>query len=226
MAPLIIFIILVLSTSCTSLNQKLDPKTNWPKDAKLKVNGHKGVGTLVVPQASVYNFEVEARGQLDLFTYSTCHREWYQESAWEEGWFTSEYETKFEYRPNAVEKGHCPLQMGGYEKKKGRHSWALVDFEDSGTTLPGLVHCNGSSYNSRGVTICQSKAGLLQKIEFTVPVLYSPDQGCPITKVIEDKTFEIVLPRGECVYMFVEKSGERVHRLTTYGYDEVILRED
>lgn len=214
--------------SCADLNQKLDPRVNYPKDLKIKVNGHKGVGTLVVPIAPVYNFEVTSLGKLDLFAYSTCHREKYQEKAWDDGWFSSEYETKFEYRPNAVERGHCPLQMGAYEKKKGRHGWGLIDFEDGSSNLPALISCNGDAYNSRGVTLCQSKAGLLQKIEFNEPVLYSPPGGCPISKVTEDKIFEIILPRGECVYMFLEKKKDsnRSHRLTTYGYDEIILRED
>lgn len=224
-----ILLLLFLCVACTSVQQKLDPKVHYPKDMALNINGHQGVGTIVVPWAQLYKFQVTARGKLDLGTYSTCHREWYQESAWDDSdWFDDEHKMKFTFMPNAVERGYCPMQLGGYEKKKGRHSWALVDFEDGSATLPAQVHCNGNTYNSRGVTVCQSRAGLLQKIIFPVEVLTSPDKECPITKNKDGKEFEINLTRGECVYMFLEKDekSNRIHRLTTYGYDEVILRED
>ncbi len=195
---------------------------------KIKVNGHKGVGTLVVPATGVFNFEIEARGKLDAFVYSNCQRHIYQEEAWGEGWFDSAYKTKIEYIPNAKERGHCPLNFEGYEKKKGRHSWALVDIEDGSANLPALIYCNGSTYNSRGVTVCQSKAGLRQHISFTEEVNVVPPPGCGQLTTKNSKDFDISLGRGECVYIFQEKKKDsnKHHRLTTYGYDEIILRED
>lgn len=225
-----ILLVGVLLNGCTSTPMKMDSTKVYPHDMKLKVNGHKGTGMLIVPAAGVHNFEVEARGKLDLFAFSSCHRHQYQEEAWEEGWFSSEYKTKLEYTPSTKERGHCPVLFEGYEKKRGRHSTAFVDFEDGSANLPALIFCNGSTYNSRGTTACQSRAGLKQHISFADEVNVVPPPGCAVPETKDNKEFRYPISSGECVYIFRERSGDvatrKHHRLTTWGYDEVPLRED
>lgn len=215
--------------ACSTQPQIPDAKIFYRRDMDINVNGFKGTGALVVPKAPQYAFEVSARGNLDLFTFESCHREEYKERAGNRGVLSDKKSVKSVYVPiNGVENtGACPVRLGGYEEKKGRHSWAIVDFEDLSTTLPALIKCNGSEWNSRGVTICQSKEGLLQQIEFPVQVVVNPDPGCEIPKPVDKKTFRFPMRKQECVYNFMEiNPPHKEHRLTTVGYESILIRED
>ena len=102
-----------------------------------------------------------------------------------------------------------------------------MDFETPEAKLPAVVSCNGSEYNSRGVTVCQSKKGLTQLITFPVEVEVDPPGNCPLRKTpgkISGKIFKYKIPRGRCVFAFKEKAGERIHRLTTLGYEDILIR--
>jgi len=227
----------LISGCSTSVPQRLDPDVYYKRDMTIDMNGFKGHGTLVVPMAKNYKIEVKAKGDLDLFTFNTCHREWTKEEAFSKGgWFHREKRKfRIEYKPiEGLETGlACPAQFGGFEREGGRHSWAHVDFEDDGATLPALVSCNGQRYNSRGVTVCQSKNGLIQEIKFPVKVVNSKittkAQGglvCPVLSIGKDgMTVRYKMPRRECVYRFGELGGEkRMHRLTTIGYEKILIR--
>lgn len=224
-----LFLILgALLASCTHIPQKLDPKVLYKRDMELNVNGHQGEGVLVVPEAQTYDFEIEAKGKLDLFTFSTCHREQTKEKAGERGWFANEKRRRFQYIPAPLESESisCPAELGGYERKKGRHSWGFVDFENSALDLPALVSCNGNYYNAKGVSACQSYAGAIQEIEFAQEVLAPERNTCIILKSNDGKRFRFRLPKGRCSFRFVTMDGrERWHRLTTIGYEEILIRE-
>lgn len=218
--------LLPLALGC-SLQQKLDPSVLYKKDMKVTVNGYQGEGVLVVPKAVNFKIGIEARGNLDLLSYSTCHREVAQEEAWEEGWFESKREANLEYKPSQVEAeslGQCPLQFEGYEKKKGRHSWALIHFEDPLYKLPAHVQCNGNVQNYTGISLCQSKAGLLQRVTFAEDVYAVGEDKCPAVPS-KGRVFDINIGSGECVYTFQDEQ-KRSHKFTSYGYEQIPLRED
>ncbi len=195
----------------------------------LKVNGHQAEGALVVPHSESYEFKIKAQGDLDLFTFTTCHREQTKENAGEKGWFKSDKKRQFNYTPAKIEAEgiSCPARLGGYEKIKGRHSWGFVDFEHPSLTLPALVSCNGSQYNSRGVSVCQTKAGLMMEIVFPEPVLW-PKKGLCVNLVSNDnKVFRFIVPKKQCTFRFFTRTGEeKWHRLTTIGYEKILIRED
>ena len=220
-------LLLILCCSCSNLQMQLDNTKYYPKDMEIDVDGHKATGAIVVPQRDQYAIAVTAKGKLDLLWYSTCHRSEYKEQAWHKGIFKSKYEARFSYRPNGgMEHQNCQMHITGMEKIKGRHSWGLIDFEDDTATLPALVKCNGSEYNSRGVTVCQSQAGLLQEIEFAneAQSVKPKADHCHKLEQLSKGVYRYKLPKGNCVYIF--KSGDQYHRLTTYGWEEPILRED
>jgi hypothetical protein len=219
--------LVAIALGCTSVPQKLDPKVFYKRDMILDVDGHRGTGTLVVPRRERYRVSVEARGKLDLFTFTTCHRELVRERAWD-SWLKKK-KAKVDYVPvpGLEDAPACPVELGGYERIKGRHSWALLDMEDPQTTLPAVVKCNGGVYNSRGVTVCQSRAGLLQEITFPSAVRVSPDAGCELRPSKNNRVFLFDMPRRKCVYLFRERAaGRREHRLTTLGYESILIRED
>ena len=229
-----------MGTSCSTahITQKLTPGTHYKRDMILEVDGYQGEGLLVVPEKPVHKFHVEARGELDLFTLTTCHREWTKEKAWNVkkksglfGWGRKimKREVEFPLSLNPLERSdYCLTELGGYEKDKGRHSWAMVDYQPSDLSkfLPAFVQCNGSGRNYSGVSMCQSRKGLIQSIEFTEDMLVDPDPECRGPKG-QGRKFEFQLPEGKCVYLFVEKSEpHREHRLTTFGYEQILIRED
>jgi hypothetical protein len=115
---------------------------------------------------------------------------------------------------------------------KGKHSFAFLDMETKDATLPATIKCNGNNYVSNGVSVCQSKEGLEQSIEFDTPVVWSPEAA--LRKQCRDIKYEILngnriiyeIPNRECVYIFTEKGGDfRQHRLNTIGYEEILIRE-
>lgn len=227
---ILLFCFLSALAACISVPQKLDPKVFYKRDMQLKVNGHQGEGVVVAPHAAQYQVAVEAAGSLDLFTFTTCHREQTKENAGERGWFSDRTKREFTFMPTTLESNEfsCPAQLGGYERKKGRHSWGFIEFESPKLTLPALVNCNGSSHNARGVSVCQSKIGLIQEIVFSEPVLWSENNSCLKLESKDSKTFRFKMPKGSCVFRFLAKDGdkEKWHRLTTIGYEKILIREN
>jgi len=229
---LVAFASLALLTSCAPIPLTPDQNLFYKRDMIVNVDGYVGEGVLVVPKKTeeVFKFDVTLKGKADLFTFESCHREMVWEQAGKRGFFDSRVRVQFDYDPlNGLEtRSSCVVRLGGYDKT-GRHSWAMVDFEGDDATLPAIVKCNGAHYHSRGVTVCQAKVGLIQEISFPEEVAYSPDPNCPLNltrdSARDGKTFRFPLVRGECVYAFIEKNSKRrIHRLTTLGYDQVLIR--
>lgn len=195
----------------------------YKRDLEVCFEGSCGEGVLVVPKKASYNFKIKSKGALDLFTFSTCHREETQEAVGG-GWFGSDKKMDGTYIPMAgIETEYCPAYIGGYDKK-GMHSWGFIDFETDEAKLPAVLMCNGDRVKSNGVSICQSKAGLIQEIRFEKPVTVEFDAAkCKLPKSEDGKIFRFEQPRGECVLAFFSAEGN-VHRLTLLGYDKIMIR--
>lgn len=204
----------------------MDPDKIYRRDMALKVNGRAAEGVIVIPRASSYSFEIEARGKLDLFTLQSCSRELIIDAPKSDGIFGKKTKLAFTVTPDDLEvQSACPFELAGYSKDTGKHSWAMVDFETPFERLPAKLNCNGVKIASGGVSLCQSRAGLIQRIEFAEDVVFSPDKDCEIPASKDNKVFEFPLRVGYCIYAFMTKKGEaKVHRLTTIGYEDIILR--
>lgn len=209
-----------LLVGCTSVDQKLDPKIFYKRDMQITVNGKSWNGVAVAPLSDKYDVVVKTPGRMDLFTFTSCHREFTQRDAGNE--------IKFTYYPTVgiEDVGSCVVRMGAYEKKRGRHAWGLIDFETKGYTAQADVACNGSLSNANGVTVCQSYAGLKQRIRFKYPMKISPSEGCRMLTPVDELNFDYEIVKGECVYEFFEPSFSRRFRLTTVGYEQILIRED
>lgn len=226
-------LILINSCSSSSIPDKLDPSIIYKRDMLIKIDGVESYGVMVVPLKTKHDLHIIAQGDLDLFTFTTCHREETAENAWNvterSGLFRrrieKKREIKMEYKPTPLEQsGGCPIYLGGYEEEKGRHSWGVIDFETPEATLPATLHCNGQRYSGNGVSICQGRMGLIQMIEFPSTVVVIPSKGCELG-MTRGNVFKFPLPRGECVYAFMELSTDRIHRLTTIGYELIPIRK-
>lgn len=182
-------------------------------------------GTAVLPRADEYSLKFEALGRLDLFTLQTCHRDVSEQVSG--GLFSGKKEKSVQYKPSDIESDSvsCPVLVGGYEKRKGRHSWAFIDFEHPELTLPFKVQCNGSLEAARGVGVCQSRKGLIQRIKFEGPVLMSEKARCGVMTKVSDLVYDLRVKTGRCVWRFKEAAKEgREARLTVLGYDRVMIR--
>lgn len=222
----------LLLLGCASIPSEFpNPDVIYRKDMILSVNGIDYEGVAVIPQKENYKIHITAQGDLDLFTFDTCHREEISVEAWNKVdkkflFFKRKIENKREidltYIPTEIEKGYCPANFGGYEKLQGRHSWGFLDFQGPEETLPAKIYCNGSEIVSSGVSACQSKEGLIQAIKFSEPVKVYPTKGCEISSSNLDY-WEFPIHKGHCVYAFKGSSG-RIHRATFLGYEKVLIR--
>lgn len=204
---------------CATPGQMLNPSLFYKRDMVVSMDGITGDGVLVVPSLKRHAFTVTAKADMALYTFTSCHREVALENMPKEvkGFFTP--------AEGLEDTGSCPVEIGGYDKKGGRHSWAFIDFKTDESTLPATLRCNGELLKTEGVSVCQSRAGLLQRIEFDVEV-DSGNSSCGKLGSASGKSFEFPLVKGQCVYAFRERSGERrFHRLVTLGYESILLRD-
>ncbi len=96
----------------------------------------------------------------------------------------------------------------------------MIELEDPGYQLDATLDCTGVTLNNKGVSICQSKAGLIQHISFAEEVKTAFDSKCQMA-TSDNKTFEYVMAKGQCYFVF---KGAQVHRLTTLGYEKILIR--
>jgi len=204
----------------------------YKRDIGMTVDGVTYTGAMVLPRRAFYSIRLKAKGRLDLMTFETCHQAIIQEEAWKNsGIFDGRNVTVIEYNPvRDIEQGDlsCPVRIGGYEKKRGRHSWGLIEFQSKSLKMPAVVRCAGASRRTVGVAICQSKHGTIQEIEFKRPMFVAKKTKCiPMKCEGSCKKFRYTIPKGECIYRFKEdhKRG-RSFRLVTIGYEGILIRED
>lgn len=225
MKSLLIIFLFCAAFGCAMAEQKLSTSVNYQKDISLEINGEKFTGVAVPKKASQYEIKIKARGKIDMLTITTCHREEKFEEP-SSGWFSSGKSFTYIYKPNKdiEDTRGCMLDIGAYEKLGGRHSWGVIDFETLTETLASSLKCNGVETRTRGSSICQAKAGLVQKIEFTEVVKTSPDSEiCSVMTSEDGKSFTYIMPLGECTFFFGTKDG-KFHRHTTYGYESILIR--
>lgn len=218
------YLLLFILIACSNVHQEIDKGKFYRRDIEINVNGRSGDGVLVVPSSAKYEIKIKAPGKLDLYTITSCHREetGHKDGIWKNKKMTYDYVPV----PGIEDRGPCPVHLGAYEKTQGRHSWGLLDFEDPSATMPAKIKCNGEIYQANGVSICQSKEGLLQEIEFSEPMVADFDKACPQPKVIDNKVFQYAIGKGHCLHYFQEIRGSgRIHRQTTIGYESILIRE-
>lgn len=209
--------------ACSSPGQILQTEKFYQRDLKVDVNGYGFRGVGVIPKSGSYRLKLRSKGEMDFVALSTCHRELTGEDKGDE------WEVNLAPVNGIENEGLCPLMISTFERKRGRHSWAYFDFEDPKNTLDAKIYCNGASYSTMGVSVCQSKNGLIQEIEFPVRVAFTDgDVRCPGPVSVDPGGVRIRLatPPRICVYAFVEaESPHRVHRYTSLGYEDYLLRE-
>lgn len=248
----IILLSLFLSACAPMPVQSVVKGVAYKYDMLLNVDGIQRVGMLVATRIPSHSISIKSQGDLDLLSVESCHRETDTENAGTSSFFgiiKNKREFSFTYTPSPLIEttGACPLRINGFTQEEnsqadGQTSWGFIDFEDEDDTpenraslnppahMPGLMQCDGKPpYHSNGVTVCESKVGTLQRISFPNRVMVTPDPGCeiPADAFSEDrKSILFPIARGFCVYHFgelVPKENRRYHRLTTHGFEQILL---
>lgn len=197
----------------------------YKKDMRICIDGQCAEGVMVGPRKEEYKFKVTSHGTFDLFTFSTCHREETSEDYRKKWWGKYNREASGVFRPvRGVEDEYCPVHIGAYDRG-GQHSWGFVDFVTTDATLPAKLSCGGDMGTLSGVSVCQSKTGLIQLIEFDRPVeLFFNSGECKIDVPEDGMKWIFSMPRGDCVKVFFD-ADDNLHRLTLLGYDQIIVRD-
>jgi len=222
----------------TAKEIKIERDRNWNWDTEDGFNHyidkHKSVkfcGVGVLPFKDSYKLKIEGYGKLHYFALTTCHEEDTTENP-DRGIFKKDGRIEIEYTPTLERGRACPLYVSAYNKNQ-RHAWGILEFEHPRYKLKAKLMCNGYVRHPTGVSICQSRKGLIQRIEFNEEVkAIRPTRGaaekredCPELTSKDNKIFEFKLPSRECRYGFIGKESGQVHKLLTVGYEDIIVRE-
>lgn len=204
------------------------PNVAYKYDIKGTVNGVPFDGVGVIPYAQNYDMKIVSRVDVDLLTIGSCHRDIDVESAIQLGWFDSKRGYNYKFIPNSIESSNsCLVRFGAYNQANSvQNSWGIIDFETPDRTLPAINVCNALTVNSNGVSICQSRIGLIQQIVFPVQVRQDPNisPACKFS-TSDNLTWQYKMPSGECVIEFQELGeAHRLHRHTTVGYVQIPIR--
>ncbi len=240
--------IALLASGCFTPRPKLDPNINYQRDLRFKVetwddnkgayrNVYKFDGVGLAIKANKYKITLypPKGSRVDMLTATSCHREFKQADPKTDGWFSKGYSFEYDPAENIETRKSCPLDFGSYEKKGGRHGCGMLvlDTIRDNVTKPLLakIKCNGEVYQSnRGqlsgsVSVCQAKAGVIQKIKFDIKVDMEAIQGCKIKVPDNGKDFMYIMPEADCVLYFCDWfDDKRCHKHVTYGYDYIPIR--
>lgn len=227
----------VAGCSMFDARQFSNVKTYYRHDMKLTVNGQSGAGVLVAKPSPFYTISIEGFGPLDLLKIVTCHREIAIPNANPGGLFNSGRAYTFTYEPmDGIERERaCPLRVEGYDRARGNHSFAFIDFEEIRHSMPARLDCNGSRSYPFGVSVCQARKGLKQVLHFTSPMRHRAvptpfghavlGSDCSVEVSEDRKTFTFYQPGRECYFAFVEeKAPNRTYRHTSIGYEDIFVR--
>jgi len=224
---LIMILMVLLATSCSLVNQKLDYNKVYRRDIKLEVNGETFDGVAVPSRSISYRIKMQAYGKIDTLIVKSCSRD-VQLSKPSSGVFSSKKKYVYVYEPlqGLEDSASCALEIGAYEEKKGRHGWANIYFQDKKHSLFAELKCGGkhSFEVTKSASVCQGSVGSFQKISFQERVKVSPiREDCKIMQTKDELNYEYIMPRGECVFYFGSKSGD-FHTHTTFGFEEILVR--
>jgi hypothetical protein len=211
-----LFLLLLLLTSCgtTALN---DPEKTYLKDLEVRHEADNIQGFGVLPERDVYHLKFRSRHSPEYVHIQSCHRDLVLRD--QKKIFT------YTYIPakGLEDSGGCLLQVAAFDKK-GHHQWLALDFY-GGEKLQSIVACNGSLSTLQGASTCQGRVGSLQQIRFGESVDSLASDGCSDLTTDNNKEFFIQLTKDFCIYTFYGVASDSFHRLTTYGYEDIMQRE-
>lgn len=118
----------------------------------------------------------------------------------------------------------CGFKFFAAEREKGRHSFALMFFDNDELLLGSVTQCNGRKIRWDGTSACQSSRDNYQEIYFKSPVRWSKKgyEECPDMVELAPGRYRYNLGLGFCVYTFTDEKNYHSH--ITYGHEREPIR--
>ena len=228
---LIIFFIFIstLISCATTPNQTLSPAVYYKNDICFWHLGEKFCGVGVIPESEEMYLTLDTHNDIRTLMMTTCHRE-VDTNDPDKGLRRKNGIVTVEITPT-LEKGRaCPYYFAAFNDK-GKHAWGTIAIKSDKYSLKAIHECNGKTLDVEGVSICQSKEGLIERITFEEDVLITKpingpaerEEDCPVLNV-NGNVVEYVNPNRECLYGFIGKSSKKMFQLYTIGYEEIVVR--
>ena len=209
----IIILLLLLMTSCASINNFLNPEQKYfIKDMSFEINNEDYAGIAVVDTKKSYKIKTKFGFKAKLVKFTTCHREIVFDKPMDA--------VKINYAPSVgiEDQGFCPIEISAFNEE-GADSWAYIDFRRDESLL-AMLKCNGGQETYVGVSICQARSGLLQSISFANNVELVTAYPCEKPDSYDNKLWTYVISVNRCIYIFKDRNGD-IHRLLTIGYNDI-----
>lgn len=230
---IILIVLIFFTAACTTTLPKLDPTIKYQRDLRFKVeswskgkwgNELKFEGVGVISFAEKLKVTLYAVGKVDMMVMSSCHRE-IKVANPKSSWWSKGHSFEFSPVKDIETNKPCSIQLGVYEKSKGRHGWGMLAIESSQANMSSVTTCNGVTKSWRGTSFCQAKKGLIQLIYFKNKVETTMYGDCRI-KIPEDgKSWEYSMPSGKCILYFFDSTNENLeHVHYMYGYETIPIR--
>jgi len=166
-------------------------------------------------------FTIESKVRLDRLEINSCSRHLVYEKV-DKNWFGGVGKKfTYTYTPNAIElDGPCPIFIQAFDRA-GLSAWGYIGLRTD-ETLPAKVSCNGTNWTFSGFTVCQTKAGYIQAIQFDSEIKdFEADESCGLTRK-SPGDFELKPALGFCYATF--NDGSKWHRAVFLGYETVLTR--
>ena len=216
----LILLILIVFFSCSRTSDIIKIKRNYKKDLSFSINGKPFKGVAVPTLSKAYLIEIEAPFKLNYVKIESCHREIVLRNAYhKKRILKNRKKFQFNYKPIGIEK-ECIVFISALNEN-GKGKFAQIAFQAKQYNINAKNFCNGKESNTSGVSLCQSKKGLVQMIEFDEDL--EVRSTCPIMSYKGKKNFKYEPESGDCVFLFMGK--DRLHKLVSYGYDEIIYED-
>ena len=216
------FLVGLFLVGCASTpgQQSTKPYYSYRAEMILTIGGRSFEGLVPVKVNGPIDIQIYSPITLNRVEISTCSRhEVIRNTA--NGWFDKVKNTMtYRYNPTPIElSGHCPLLFQAFNDHVQK-AWGLVTAR-SDQNLPAKMECNGGVMSFAGISVCQTKSGLVERLTFAKPVEFEASPSCAI-QTTDKMTFDVRSTQvGFCKATFTD--GTDFHDLVLLGYDEATV---
>ena len=208
----------VFASSCVRNVQQISLEKSYRKDLSLVINSRPFIGVGEAASAEEYSITIKHKYRIDFLNIETCHRSISIQDAFYRKVLKNRKKFVYNYIPSELEED-CFLEVSIITKKEP-YAFGTIVFQSKNYKLKSLLSCNGELKKTQGTSICQSKIGLNQLINFNGSKT-SVKGSCNI-KRINDSSFKYTMTKDYCLWVFKNDLG--FHRHYSFGYNQIILR--
>lgn len=153
---------------------------------------------------------------------------------------------EFLYSRNNLERALalCQIRLEATTMEDGKNSYAQFDIQDYRTTLPAWLNCNTTTEPLLGVGMCDHQQQKWIQLSFNETVLGTaipdeegkynadcklpdmfPNKDDPPKYFMEGQIFRFQVRPKKCIYRFESMKTGEFFRLTTFGWEDYIMRQ-